>query len=41
MTMLAFGSSILLVCMRTRHTVQDPKLIKKQIEVVIFTPQSD
>jgi hypothetical protein len=24
--------------MRTRHTVQDPKLSKKRIEVVIFTP---
>jgi hypothetical protein len=38
MTMLTFSGAILLMCMRTRHTVRDPKLIKKRIEVVIFTP---
>jgi 20S proteasome alpha/beta subunit len=38
MSMFTFSGAILLMCMRTRHTVQDPKLIKERVEVVVFTP---
>ena len=40
MVMLTFNDTILLMCMRTRHTMCDPKFVKKRVEVVIFTPQS-
>ena len=38
MTMLTLSYTILLMCMRTRHTMCNSKLIKECIEVVILTP---
>ena len=36
MTMLTLIYTILLMCMRTRHTMRNPKFVKKGVEVVVF-----
>jgi hypothetical protein len=41
MTVLALNRTVLLMCMRTRHTIQNSQFGKESIEVAIFTPQSD
>ena len=38
MTMLTLSYTVLLMCMRTRHTMCNSKLSKECIEVVILTP---
>ena len=38
MMMLTLSYTVLLMCMRTRHTMCNSKLIKECIEVVILTP---
>jgi hypothetical protein len=39
--MLALSSTILLVCMGTRYTMDDAKFMKECVEVAILAPQSD
>jgi hypothetical protein len=37
-TLLALNRTILLMCMRTRHTMRNFQFGKESIEVAIFTP---
>jgi hypothetical protein len=41
MTMLAFGDTVLLRSMRTRHTMSNAGALKISMETMILTPQSD
>jgi hypothetical protein len=38
MTMFAFYSAILLMCMRAGNAMRNPKLIKESVEVAILAP---
>jgi hypothetical protein len=35
--MLTLGDTVLLICMRTRHTLQNTKFLEESVEVVILT----
>jgi hypothetical protein len=37
-TMLSFSSTVLLMCMWTRDTMCNPKLLEKSVEVAILAP---
>jgi hypothetical protein len=37
-TVLALNHTVLLMCMRTRHTMRNSQFGKESIEVAIFTP---